>query len=159
MISSTLAARFWAKVKIVDTPDACWLWTGARSSKADRGLLRAHTTANFRPWEAPRVAWLLTTGDDPGVLLVCHHCDVPRCVRFDHLFLGTAADNREDGRQKGRLPYGDGHVGMRLLNADVWEIRRRLVLGERVTVLARRYSVSHSLISRIRSGRARQEVA
>lgn len=42
--------------------------------------------------------------EPPGVMLVCHRCDTPLCVRPSHLFLGTSADNTRDSITKGRQP-------------------------------------------------------
>lgn len=39
---------------------------------------------------------------DPGILLVCHSCDNPRCINLEHLFLGTHHDNALDKMAKGR---------------------------------------------------------
>lgn len=52
---------------------------------------------------AHRVAWILKHGDIQGTQQVCHHCDNPRCVNADHLFLGSARDNSLDALSKGRL--------------------------------------------------------
>jgi hypothetical protein len=49
-------------------------------------------------------------------MVVCHKCDVARCVNVAHLFIGTQSDNMQDASRKGRvyaqtheLPHGDAH--------------------------------------------------
>ncbi|WP_223643966.1 HNH endonuclease [Corallococcus sp. EGB] len=106
-----IAERFWEKVR---KGEGCWEWTLAH--------LRGYGvfTANGKHLRAHRVAWELTNGPIPEGVLVCHHCDNPGCVRPDHLFLGSNADNNADRDSKGRqargakvvprtLPRGDEH--------------------------------------------------
>lgn len=38
-------------------------------------------------------------------MLVCHECDNPRCVRPEHLFLGTPLQNMRDKYDKGRANH------------------------------------------------------
>jgi len=58
---------------------------------------------------APRIAYELAVGQIPSDLCVLHRCDQPSCVRPDHLFLGTLADNVADKTRKGRQARGDSH--------------------------------------------------
>jgi hypothetical protein len=89
--------RFWSKV---NKTDSCWLWTGSVVSKK-----RPYGTFYFKKSRmATRISWELHTGTPiPANLYVCHHCDNPRCVRPDHLFLGTQKENIHDSMSKGRF--------------------------------------------------------
>lgn len=48
-----------------------------------------------RPWDS----WLY----------VCHKCDVPGCFNPEHLFLGTASDNKKDCYRKFRPKLDSAH--------------------------------------------------
>ncbi len=52
------------------------------------------------------LAWEIVKGPIPPGMHVLHRCDCPPCVRPDHLFLGTHADNMRDMIAKGRGRYG-----------------------------------------------------
>lgn len=98
--------RFWRYVARGPGDDDCHLWTGA--TKKGYGTLHLSTLEGSI--YAHRMAWVLAHGRIPQGLLVCHHCDNPRCVRADHLFLGTIADNNHDMKVKGRAAKGDRNV-------------------------------------------------
>lgn len=91
----TLVDLFWEKV---EKTGGCWLWRGATNPKGyGRTGVGSHRSAL-----AHRLSWNLAHGQIPAGLFVLHRCDTPGCVRPDHLFLGTAADNTADMIRKGR---------------------------------------------------------
>ena len=100
--------RFWRRVQ---KTDACWIWQGLLTPGGYGRLKR-----NGRMVFAHRAAWEMLIGVVPESLFVLHNCpggDNPRCVRPDHLWLGTLADNNRDRKSKGRSATGDRN-GMRL---------------------------------------------
>lgn len=91
----TLEELFWPRVL---KTDKCWEWTGGLDRQGygkfynQRGAPRAH-----------RFSYELAFGPIPQGKLVCHHCDNPKCIRPDHLFIGTHKDNTQDAVRKNRL--------------------------------------------------------
>ena len=133
---------FWQRV---EKTDSCWLWTGARN-KLGYGIVSIHAKKHML---AHRVAWLFTHGDIPGGMILCHRCDTPRCVRPEHVFLGTRKDNMQDARRKA-LP----RAGMKLTESQAMDIINRLISWEKVVSVARATGVSPQMITRINSGLA-----
>jgi len=144
----TLEERFWAKVD-KRGPDECWEWRGAKRQGYGAISKGAHGNGVL---DAHRVSWKLANGSIPAGKFVCHHCDNRSCVNPSHLFLGTQADNMHDMIKKGRSTHGERHKGAKLTEQDVHEIRQMLSRGIPVSVIAKKYGVARSTISRISTG-------
>lgn len=141
-----LEKRFWQKVK---KSSGCWSWTAAiftwgyGAFQVEGKAMRAH-----------RVSWVLAYGPVPDGLCVLHKCDNPACVRPDHLFLGTTADNMKDRDLKGRNAHGARHGSVlhpgRLPCGDAHYSKTRPELvprGDR----SGRSKLTEALVARIRS--------
>ncbi len=83
-------------------------------------------------------------------MCVCHHCDVPNCIRPDHLFLGTKADNTADMIRKGRMKCGFDLPQTRFSKDQIAEIIRS-DLPRRDIV--RQYGISQSYLCMLKSGK------
>lgn len=138
-------ARFWEKVKI-GGPDECWPWQAATGPKGygvfGTGGAKATKLAHVYAYE-------LKNGPVPKGLCVCHSCDNPPCVNDTHHFLGTRADNNADMRRKGRHARGETNGHAKLTSAIILEIRAAFAAGERNGILAKRYGLTSSRITRI----------
>lgn len=155
----TVVSRFWAKVNREGPPPAhrpdlgpCWLWTAAQI----RGYGQFHLSrqgARQQAISAHRFVYALTNGPIARGLSVLHKCDTPLCVRPDHLFLGSQADNLNDARAKGRLV--DGRHRVKVSDAGLAYIRasyRPRINGKQ---LAAQYGISLTSLMRIMAGTQR----
>lgn len=158
-----LADRLWSRYEV--DGNGCWNWTGARSTTGygqigvgvrGQGLLHTH-----------RAAWLVTHGELPDGMFVCHKCDNPLCINPDHLFLGTHADNMRDMWRKRRGAKGDRLPHTKLTDAQVQDIRARYVLkygppkrgGRRSNAreLAAEFGISETYVSQLVHGWFRKD--
>ena len=154
-----IAIPFWDHVA---KGDGCWEWTGSRRAGYGRAIV------NQKSVRAHRRAWVLTNGPIPDGLFVLHKCDNPPCVRPDHLFLGTQLDNRRDAVAKGRQASGANHAShlhpelrqgtnngnAKLTEEIVREIRLMEMMRGDLSRMARRYSVSKTVIWKAYRGKS-----
>jgi HNH endonuclease len=147
LVAVPLTERFWPKVR---KTDGCWLWT-SYTNEHGYGLIciRRHK------FYAHRVSWELDRGPIPYGIRVLHRCDVPACVRPEHLFLGTQPDNLADMRAKGRgrAARGTAHGKVRFTEQQVLEMRRRYLAGEKRVDLMREFNVTTRHLWMIGTGR------
>lgn len=134
--------RLWENV---DKSDGCWLWTGAVERYGYPIMQRNGKTVRVH-----RFIYEMFNSQIPAGMDLCHHCDTPRCVRPDHLFVGTRLDNVRDMVNKGRHCCGANHYQTPLTDQQVLDIRQKYSDGG-VTYrqLGSAYRVSPSSIGQI----------
>lgn len=88
---------FWG---MVYKREDCWFWCGAMSNTGYGKFEHKAWKRAILVISAHRLGYFLQHGADPGNLEVCYRCDNKRCVRGDHLFLGTHAENMRDYSEK-----------------------------------------------------------
>ncbi len=123
-------------------PEACWPWTGTRTT-AGYGWLIVDGVQTY----AHRLAIILRGEVIPGGHEVMHVCDNPWCVNPIHLLVGTRADNARDMVVKGRSQRGAGHWNAKMTNREIQEIRDLRAYGFSNLWLERTYDCTN--ISRI----------
>lgn len=139
---------FWDRVSSnTITIGDCWLFTGHRDEcgygriHKDGKLIRVH-----------RAIWEFHNGSIPDKMKVCHKCDNPSCIKIEHLFLGTQADNVHDMWKKGRAKVltGERNRSYKFTHDDVIKIRCRIGDGETCKKIADEYGVVVETIYRIK---------
>jgi len=133
---------------VPDRPEGgCWIWQGAVG-----GTGYGEIKVCGRQEKAHRFAYAEFVGAIASGRNVLHHCDVPRCVNPEHLYVGTAADNNRDTRERGRFVAspGERNGGAKLAAADIETIRWRYGLGfSEQSELAYQYGITQQTVSEI----------
>lgn len=157
------ADRFWAKVvKAGPIPEhrpelgPCWLWTGAHYADG-----RPEFWYEGRDVHAAVVAYILTYGPMPAERSwALHHCDNLACVRPDHVYAGTAAQNATDMMERGRhytqteqgqqfILRGEQHGRAKVTDTAVREIRALAASGASQRTLSRRFGLAQTTVGQI----------
>lgn len=130
----------------------CWIYTGP-TTKDGYGVIGVGRGRGSQR-RAHRAAYEEFIGPIPRGMLVCHRCDTPRCIKPNHLFLGTPKDNTQDMLRKSRRPSqaGERHPSAKLSNKQALEIRQRRAAGEKLSTIARDYGISFQHVSAIARG-------
>jgi hypothetical protein len=148
---------FWSKVNkngpiIRPELGPCWIWIAGENGS---GYGQFFNTKD-RQITSHTYSWKLHNGPIPTGMEVCHRCDVKLCVRPNHLFLGTQADNMHDRDNKGRhskyTGWFDGINGPnhKLTEQQVREIRHSTFTTRK---LAKLFNISKSQAHTIKSGK------
>lgn len=149
-VTPQLVERFWSHVP--ERGAGCWEWRtrtggftsigyGSLTERVRRGPLGGRGRGISR--RATHVAWFLHYGVwPPKGSVLCHHCDNPPCVRWDHLFLGDTRANSADAVRKFRVAH-------KLTLDQIHEVRRLWSAGIRKREIAERFGIHPLTVTRV----------
>ena len=125
---------------------------GAQRERSPDGRLRGRRQVLLHRWVVEQVIGRALSSSE----VVRHRCDNPPCFRFDHLVVGTQAENMRDMHERGN-PRGGSLPGTQnpqaLLSEAVIPAIRSLRGVERSADVGARYGVSGACIRDVWSGR------
>jgi HNH endonuclease len=131
---------------IVRIPEAgCWIWMKSVGSHGYGQIM----FKDHKPRLVHRLTYEEYVGPIPTGLHVLHRCDTRSCCNPSHLFVGTAKDNMQDCKKKGRNsppPIGANSklsIEQRQKIVELWK------RGIKPTVLAKDNGVSLSRVHQI----------
>jgi hypothetical protein len=106
-----------------------------------------------KTWLAHRFAWTQENGPIPDGLHVLHKCDNRKCIKVEHLFLGTRFDNMKDmiakGRHRTNPNRGEKNHNAVLSSKAVSDIRTLRSMKIPRKVLAKMYGCSVAAVDHV----------
>ena len=130
--------------------NGCWVYK--KSASGVYGKVRWRC----KWYSAHRSSYEAFIGPVPEGKWVCHKCDNPKCINPDHLFIGSASENRRDAIRKNRIPMGEKNHFSRFTNDQVAEIRSLREEGFTYERISRIFNCSFTYINKILSKKLRK---
>jgi len=132
----------------IDKTESCWNWIG-RLNKFGYGLTGVRGGSTL----AHRTVWEMLVGPIPQGMCILHSCDNRKCVKPDHLRVGTQAENMADASKRKRFPCrrGEANERAKLNTSQVCEIRAETNMTN--VALGKKYGVSDVQIGNIKRGK------
>lgn len=136
---------------VVIQENGCWIYR--KSSSGSYSKVR---------WEskwisAHRASYEVFKGSVEDKKWVCHTCDIPKCINPDHLFVGSASENRKDAVFKKRAALGENSPLAKYTDHQVEEIRLLRQEGFTYERLVRIFNCSMAYIYNIVKNKIRKE--
>lgn len=133
-------------VVLEETENGCLICVSHKVG--DEGYLQLFR--NGKKIRAHRLVYEHFYGPIPEGMDVCHRCDNPPCLRPEHFFAGTHADNMRDKAKKCRAIRGEKHGRAKLTDKKVFSIRKKQRTGKyTLEQLGQEYGVHRVIIGRI----------
>lgn len=133
-------------------PNGCIEWQGKLNKKG-------YGRISFKERRLPihRASWIVHKGEIPNDLWVLHHCDNPKCVNIDHLYLGTPKDNVRDMDERNRRKAVPGLKGSecilaKLKEEDIPKIKKMRKQGMSHREIGEIFNVTKGCIGHVLSG-------
>ena len=153
--SEDQAARFRSNIVVAGE---CWEWTGSKA-RWGYGMFAVRISPGVHASvRAHRLSWAFANGRHPGDMCICHRCDNTKCVRPDHLFIGTQSENHKDMQRKRRNARGSS-CGSAVLNEQTAKEALDALKEHGPRHVARMFGVDHSTIISLRDGKTWKHVA
>lgn len=104
---------------------------------------------DHKPRLVHRLAYEAYVGPIPTGLHVLHKCDVRSCCNPHHLFVGTAKDNMQDCKKKGRSSNPPVGANFKTTTEQRLLIKKRRLAGESAKKLAEEFGIDQTRVHQI----------
>ncbi len=128
---------------IQKTDQGCWLYK--KSCSGAYGKVRWQS----KWYSAHRISYEQFVGKIPEGKWICHKCDTPKCVNPEHLFVGSASDNRKDAVKKRRVALGEKNHFAKFTDKQIEEMRLLNIEGFTYERLSRIFNCSYTFVYNI----------
>lgn len=144
----------WLLSCAIKSPTGCLEWAGGFHTVGYGSISRYVDKSGL----AHRAMYVLTFGEIPDEMHVCHKCDNRKCINPEHFFLGSLQENLADmvkkGRNRGGYLNNIINDSSRAIRARAETIRAWAKMGWSGVEMCRAFKISETHYYRILRNKA-----